>query len=91
MQSLDISASTPFGRTVTDAEFLDMVTTGRLEGALLERFWRMSDFQSPMPACIELFVSRSDVDKVIREAKREKRRRSLKVTRPRRGSGPIGS
>jgi hypothetical protein len=77
----ELRPDTPFGRSITAAEFFELCRTGRLEGALLERFWRMSDFHSPMPEYIEIMVSKSGVDKLIREIRREgkipKKRRGL--------------
>jgi hypothetical protein len=71
----DLSPNTPWGRSVTAAEFSQMCQTGRLEGALLERYWRMNDFQGPMPAAIEIMVRKSDVERVVRELKRERKGR----------------
>jgi hypothetical protein len=73
MTEFAISPNTPWGRSVTDAEFAEMCRTGRIEGELLERFWRMNDFQGPMPAYITVMVKKSDVDRLIREMKAERR------------------
>lgn len=69
----DLNPDTPWRRSVTEAEFAEMVETGHLEGPALERFWRMSDFQGPMPERLEIQVRRSDVDKLIRLFKREEK------------------
>jgi hypothetical protein len=61
---------TPFAKTITDDEWSEICQTGKLTGAILERYWRMSDFQSPMPAAIEIQIRKSDVDRLIREIKR---------------------
>ena len=69
----DLGPNTPWGRSVTEAEFHQMCQTSRIEGELLERFWRMNDYQSPMPAYITVVVSKSDVEKLVRKLERAPR------------------
>ena len=68
-----LSADTPWGRSVTEAEFAEMVETGHLQGPALERFWRMSEFQGPMPDRLEIQVLKRDVDRLIRLIKRDQK------------------
>ena len=59
---------------------------GVLTGALLERFWRMSDMQGPPPPAITIMVRKRDVDRLIREINRKKTM-ERRAKRPRRGIG----
>jgi hypothetical protein len=62
-----------FWDSMTPEETEELFTTGELRGAALERFWRLNDFQGPVPAAIRIEVPKSDVDRLIRELKRERR------------------
>jgi hypothetical protein len=70
----NLNPNTPWGRSVTKEDFHQICQTGRLEGELLERFWHMNDFQSEMPAYIEILVRRSDVEKLVRKLKKKRMR-----------------
>lgn len=63
-----------FFGTLNEAERRQMFEEdGVLTGALLERFWRMSDMQGPPPAALTIMVRKSDIDRLIREIKRKKK------------------
>ena len=63
----DLNPNSPWGRSLTEAERGRMFSTGRLDGSALERFWRMNDFQAPMPAYLDLMVNTRDIKKLIRK------------------------
>ena len=63
-----------FFGTLDEAERDQMFEdNGVLTGALLERFWRMSDMQGPPPPAITIMVRKRYVDRLIREIKRKRR------------------
>ena len=68
-----LSPDTPWGRSVTEAEFADMAETGHLQGPALERFWRMNEFQGPMPDKLLIQVLKRDMDRLIRQIKRDQK------------------
>lgn len=70
-ESFILEYNTPWGRSVTGAEFAEMIKTGRLQGEALARYWRMNDFNQPMPEYLTLMLRKSDLDKIIRELKRQ--------------------
>jgi hypothetical protein len=68
----NLDPNTPWGRSLTDTECADMFRAGRLQGAPLERYWRMGEFNRPMPAYLELQMRKSDLDKLIRKLRGKK-------------------
>jgi len=71
MPSYLIDGTAPFWKTLTQQEWHELFETSRLEGDLLARYWRSSEWQGPMPEAIEIQVRKSDVDRLIRELKRD--------------------
>jgi hypothetical protein len=60
---------------LSEAERHEVFETSRLTGEPLARLWRMSDMQGPPPESILIEVRRSDIDRLIRELKRERRKK----------------
>lgn len=72
-ESFPIDGSAPFWKTLSPEDWHELFETGRLEGELLARYWRASEWQAEMPAYIEIMVSRRDLERLVRERKRRVR------------------
>jgi hypothetical protein len=68
--SFPIDGTAPFWKALSPEDWHGIFETSRLEGDLLARYWRASEWQGPMPAYIEIQVRKSDIDRLIREIKK---------------------
>lgn len=64
-----------FWDSLSAAERHELFETSRLTGAVLERFLRMAEYQGEPPAFIEIQVSRRDAERLVRELKKQRRRK----------------
>lgn len=67
----ELNPLSPWGRTVTDEELSRIFRTGRLNGEALARFWRMNEFNQPMPEYLDVMVNKKDFQNLVRELVKE--------------------
>jgi hypothetical protein len=61
-----------FWHTLSLEEWKTVFQTGTLNAQLTARLWRMRDRQDPPPDSVEVYLSKKDVDRMLRQLKHKR-------------------